>query len=72
MEASELLKVGCYRYVSEIAVTEEDREVVRILMSQVIPASTEVFQFTWKSQYDTGLEATNNVMEEEEEQEEQS
>ena len=41
-------------------------------MSQVIPASTEVFQFTWKSQYDTGLETTNNVMEEEEEQEEQS
>ena len=42
-------------------------------MSQVIPASTEVFQFTWKSQYDTGLETTYNVMmEEEEEQEEQS
>ena len=40
-------------------------------MSQVIPASTEVFQFTWKSQYDTGLETTNNVMEEEQEQQSQ-
>ena len=41
-------------------------------MSQVIPAITEVFQFTCKFQYDTGLEINNNVMEEEEEQEQQS